>query len=58
VSLKFPCTAHAFFLKRLSNHCQGLRSTFSEICTKFDAVPLSDPSRNRIRALILPLAFT
>jgi hypothetical protein len=33
---------------RLSNLCQGLRHTLSEICTKFDAVPLSDPSRNRI----------
>jgi hypothetical protein len=45
----FPCTAHAFFPERLSNHRQGLRYTFSEICTKFCAVPLSDPSRNRIR---------
>jgi hypothetical protein len=26
----------------------GLRRTFFEICTKFDAVPLSDPLRNRI----------
>jgi hypothetical protein len=23
-----PCTAHAFFLEHLSNHCQGLRRTF------------------------------
>jgi hypothetical protein len=37
--------AHAFFPERLSNHCQGLRLTFSNICTKFDAVPLSDPSQ-------------
>jgi hypothetical protein len=29
--------------------CQGLRHIFSEICTKFEAVPLSDPSRNRMR---------
>jgi hypothetical protein len=48
VSLDVPRTPHAFFLERLSNHCQGLCRTFSEICTKFDAVPLSNPSRNRI----------
>jgi hypothetical protein len=42
--------AHAIFPERLSNHFQGFRRTFSEICTKFDAVPLSDTSRNRIRA--------
>jgi hypothetical protein len=29
--------AHAFFPKCLSNHCQGLCQTFSEICTTFDA---------------------
>jgi hypothetical protein len=40
------CTAHAFFPKHLSS--QGLRPNFSEICTKVDAVLLSDPSRNRI----------
>jgi hypothetical protein len=39
----FPCTAHVFFHERLPNHCQGLRHTFSETCTKVDAVPLSDP---------------
>jgi hypothetical protein len=49
VSLDFPCTAHAFFPEHLSNHCQGLSRTFSEICTKCNAVPLSDPSRHRIR---------
>jgi hypothetical protein len=49
VSFNFPCTAHAFFPERLSNHFQGLRRTFSEICAKCDAVPLSDPSRNHIR---------
>jgi hypothetical protein len=38
VSLDCLCMAHAFFPERLSNHCQGLRRTFSEICTKFDAV--------------------
>jgi hypothetical protein len=43
VSLDFPCTAHAFFSEHLSKHCEGLR------CTKFDAVPLWDPSWNRIR---------
>jgi hypothetical protein len=32
----------------LSNHFQGLRRTFSEICKKFDTVPLLDPSRNSI----------
>jgi hypothetical protein len=46
---KHPCTAHVFFLERLSNHYQGLRHTFSNIYTKFDAVPLSDPSRNHSR---------
>jgi hypothetical protein len=33
----------------LSNHCQGLRCTFSQICTKFDEVHLSGPSQNQIR---------
>jgi hypothetical protein len=37
---KHPCTAHAFFPERLSNHCQGLRHTFSGICTKFDEYSL------------------
>jgi hypothetical protein len=36
---------------RLSNHCQDFRRTFSDICTKSDAVPLLDPSRNRIKRL-------
>jgi hypothetical protein len=49
VSLGFTCLAHAFFPERLSDRCQGLRSTFSEICTKFDAIPLLDPSYNCIR---------
>jgi hypothetical protein len=48
-SLYFPCTPHAFFPERLSYHCQGLRRTLSEVCTKLGAVPLLDPSRNRIR---------
>jgi hypothetical protein len=39
---KRPCTAHAFFHERLSNHCQSLHRTFPEICTKFDSVSLSD----------------
>jgi hypothetical protein len=42
--LDVPCTAHTFFLERLSNHC-----TFSEISTTFYAVPLSDPSWNHFR---------
>jgi hypothetical protein len=33
VSLDFPCTAHAVFLDRVSNHCHGLRRTFSKFCT-------------------------
>jgi hypothetical protein len=45
----FPCTAHAFLLKHLSNHCQGLRCNFSKILTKFDAVLLSDLLQNCIR---------
>jgi hypothetical protein len=49
VSSGFPPTAHAFFPQRLSNHCQGLYSNFSLICTTFYAVSLSDPSPNRIR---------
>jgi hypothetical protein len=48
-SLDFPCKVHSSFPKRLSNHCQGLRHTFSEICTTFNAVPLSDPSRSLVR---------
>jgi hypothetical protein len=46
ISLEQLCTAHASFFECLSNHCQGLRHTFIEICTEFDAVPLSDPSRS------------
>jgi hypothetical protein len=49
VSLDFLCTAYAFFSERSSNHSRGLIRTFSEICTKFDDVPLSDLSRNHIR---------
>jgi hypothetical protein len=49
MSFKFSCTAHAFIPKRLSNHCQRLLCTFFYIYSKFDAVPLSDISRNRIR---------
>jgi hypothetical protein len=48
-SLDFPCTAHTFFPKHLSNHFQGLLRSVSEICIKLDAAPLSGPSRNRIR---------
>jgi hypothetical protein len=42
------CMTHAFLPKIMSNHFQGLCSTFSEICTKFDDVSLSDPSQNCI----------
>jgi hypothetical protein len=49
VSLDFPCTAHAFFTERLSKSFSGLRLTLFNIYTNFNAVPLSDPSRNRIR---------
>jgi hypothetical protein len=42
VSFDSPCEAHAFFPERLS--CQGFHHTFFEIDTKFDAVPLLDPS--------------
>jgi hypothetical protein len=49
VSTDFPCTVHAFFPERLSNHCQDLCLTFGEICITFYAVPLSDRLRNRIR---------
>jgi hypothetical protein len=34
VSLDFPCMAHTLFPERLPDHCQGLRRTFSRICTK------------------------
>jgi hypothetical protein len=34
LSFDFPCMAHAFFSER-----QGVRCTFSDIYTKFDAVP-------------------
>jgi hypothetical protein len=44
VSFDFPCTAHAFFPEHLSDNCQGIRRTFSEIYTKMYPVPLSDPS--------------
>jgi hypothetical protein len=48
VSLDFPCTVHAFFPERLSNRCQGLCHTFSELCTEFDSHSSSNLSRNRI----------
>jgi hypothetical protein len=53
LTLLFTCLAffglgefgffRAFFPERLSNHCQGLRCTFYDIFTKFDAHLLSDP---------------
>jgi hypothetical protein len=36
-----PSTAHTFFPKCLSNHCQDLHRTFSEICTTFNATRCS-----------------
>jgi hypothetical protein len=47
---KLPCTARVFLLERLSNHCQGLHKNLCEIYTKFDVVPFSESSRNRIRS--------
>jgi hypothetical protein len=47
-AIQTPCTAHAFFPERLSNHCLGLRRILSKICTTFGAHS-SDASRNRIR---------
>jgi hypothetical protein len=47
--IKHPCTANAFFFKRLSNQCKGLRHSFPNICTTCDAVPLSDTSWNCVR---------
>jgi hypothetical protein len=41
VSLDILCMTHVFFPERQSNQCQGLCLTFSEICTKFDAVPIA-----------------
>jgi hypothetical protein len=49
VSLGIPCMAHVFLPERLPNLCQGLHCTFSNTCTKFDAVPLSDLLQNHIR---------
>jgi hypothetical protein len=49
VSLDLTCKTRTFFSDRLSNHFQDLRRTFSEIFKKFDSVPLSVPSQNRIR---------
>jgi hypothetical protein len=46
---KHQCTTHVFFTERLSNHCQGLCGTFSEICTKHDVLSLLDPLRKLIR---------
>jgi hypothetical protein len=48
-SPKFRVKSHAFFLKRLSNHCQGLHCSFSEICIKSYAVHLSDPIQRHTR---------
>jgi hypothetical protein len=48
-SFDFPCTAHTLFPERLCNRYQDLRHTLSEISTKVDVAPLSDPSRNRLQ---------
>jgi hypothetical protein len=39
LTLDFPSTAYTFFSESLSNHCQGLRRTFSDTCTQFDVKP-------------------
>jgi hypothetical protein len=49
MNLDFPCTAHAFFPERFFDRCHDFPGTVSEICTTFDAVPLSDSRRNLIR---------
>jgi hypothetical protein len=51
VAVKYQSTMQywLFGMPIRTNQCLGLRRTFSEIFTKFDAVPLSDPSWNRIR---------
>jgi hypothetical protein len=51
LSLDFPCRAHAFFPERQLHHCRDLCRNFTEICTKCDAVPLEDPSRNQVTRL-------
>jgi hypothetical protein len=38
-----------FFPEWMSNCCQGLHCTFSDICTKFDDVSMSDPLQNHTR---------
>jgi hypothetical protein len=43
VSFDFPCTAHALFPERLSYHYHSLYHK------KIIDLPLSDPSRNRIK---------
>jgi hypothetical protein len=52
VSFNFPCTAHTFFLE----HCLIVATVsftqFRRICTKFDAVPLTDPSWNDRSAIL------
>jgi hypothetical protein len=43
--------AHALFPEHLPNHCNGLHCTFFKIFTKFDAVPLLDPSQNHMHQM-------
>jgi hypothetical protein len=44
MSFKHPSTADAIFTERSSNHFRISVTLFSEICTKFDAHSLSNPS--------------
>jgi hypothetical protein len=46
---KYPCMAYALFPERLSNQCQSLRHTLSEICTKCDVRSLSVSLQDHIR---------
>jgi hypothetical protein len=46
IPLKHPCTTPTLFPKDSLNQVKGFRSTFTKICTKFDALSdsFSDPS--------------
>jgi hypothetical protein len=49
MTLGFSSGSLRFLLECLSDHRQGLHCTFSDICIKCNAVPLSGTSQNRIR---------
>jgi hypothetical protein len=49
VSLNFPCTAHAFFPEHVLIISRIFVALLRRFTKKFDAVPLSDPSRSHIR---------